>query len=169
MDNITANITTTISANMADSGVPAIGQITESVNKLYNTQYSYGKGQRKINEPLILEGTANAAPVTIDLYGDERNIFNQQARFTSIKEIIIINTETASGKVLTVGNAGSTPNSLGMGSGSHTMKIGPGGKRHISEPIDGILAGSSLNNFKLDPGANSIAYQIWIFGENANL
>lgn len=169
MDQISGNVTTTVSFACADTGVPVINQVSTNLSLTAQTAYTYGKGQLKVNEAVPIVGTANATPVVINLYGDLTNIFNQQARFTSVKEVIIRNLETESGRVLTVGNASSTPHSLGMGAGTYTMAIGPGGQRRISEPIDGMLAGENANLIKLDPGAKSIQYEIIIVGENANL
>ena len=125
--------------------------------------YLNGTGGEQADIWFTDKRTVVAAPETIDLRQLPSAIvdaFGGNVSFTSLKEIVIFNTETAAGKNLTL--SGGAMTAFGAG-GNET--VGPRGIFHRSSPVDGfpIIAGTG-DLLTIDPGVNTIIYHIILLG-----
>ena len=97
---------------------------------------------------------------TIDLTSTLKDAFGDTMALAKIKEIIIINNETGTGKNLTLsGNA-----LVAFGAGGNET-VGPKGVFHRSSPIDGFtITNTTQDQLTIDAGANTISYDLIIIG-----
>ncbi len=125
-------------------------------------KYTNGTGANQGNAFFADKRTLTGAPETIDLTADLVDAFGTTLAFTKIKEIIFFNTNTATGKILTIsGNALADM----LGGTAPTMKIGPGGVRRLSSPVDGFtITNTTQDQLTVDPGADTITYWLIIIG-----
>lgn len=127
-----------------------------------------GTGASQIDTVWSDTRTASATPDTLDLRGSLTGANGATLNFAEIVLIVIINRATTAGYLLTVGDAASNPIASIMEAATHRLNIGPSGAGILWNPIDGYATtAGSADVLQIDPGANSIEYDIFIAGRSA--
>jgi len=111
--------------------------------------------------------TVTGAAEALDLAGSLTSLINGQAvTFAEICFIGVNMVTQTSGYTLTIGG-GSTPLAL-FADPTHKILIGPGGPFIWSNFVNGVTIGAgSTDLLKIDPGANTITYDIILIGRSA--
>ncbi len=111
--------------------------------------------------------TATAAPVDIDLHTSLTDVYGNAATFVTVKGIFIHNRSTTTTEILTVGGD-AAPFINWIGAANDTVKIGPDGIFLLWSPINGYAVTNAANDvLQIDPGADTIEYDIVIIGTSA--
>lgn len=109
--------------------------------------------------------TVTGASETLDLCESLTDVFGDSVDFSSVKGIYIRNKATTSGYDLKVGKAGGSAFDDFVGGSDAALTIGPGGHATLWSPVDGYTAaGGTQDELKIDPGANTISYDIALLG-----
>lgn len=114
--------------------------------------------------------TVTAAAETLDLSALTRTVFGDSATiaFVKIKGLVIRNRNAVAGENLTVGNAAANGWTGWTNPATATTAIGPNAWRGFWEPsLAGVAVAGGSKNLKLDPGAATIAYDIFVLGTSA--
>lgn len=125
-------------------------------------KYTNGTGANQANAFFADKRTVTGASETIDLTADLSDAFGTTLVFTKIKELIIYNTNTATGKVLDI-----TGNALTdiISSASPKITIGPSGVARFVSPVDGFtITNTTQDQLTIDPSTDTITYWLIIIG-----
>ena len=127
-----------------------------------------GTGASQTDKVWTDSGTAAASANTVDLMGSLTDINGATISFAGgVVLIAVKNTSTTTGYNLTVG-AGSNPFAGWSGAGANTRIIKPGGFEIWYSPIDDVVPVAGTGDIiTLDPGANTVTYDIMIVGRSA--
>lgn len=109
-----------------------------------------------------------ATTENLDLAGGITNAFGTTVTFARVKGILIHNKNTTAGHTLTIGGASSAAFVLFVDT-SDKYAIGPNGVFFAWEPSAAgkVVTATTADILKMDAGANTIAYDIWIIGATA--
>lgn len=112
--------------------------------------------------------TAAAAPDLLDLRGVLVGAL-QPSNDAKVVALFIRSKAVVAGKVLSVGGAGANPAFAGLfGDATDKIKIGAGGVFAWYAPVDTLLTtGGTADILAIDPGADTIDYEIVILGRTA--
>ncbi len=111
--------------------------------------------------------TATAAADDIDLDTSLTDVYGTAADFVKVRGIFIHNRSTVSGEYLSVGGDGNALVNW-VGNLSDIVKIGPNGVLLLWSPIDGYAVTAGTGDIlQIDPGADTIEYDIVIIGTSA--
>lgn len=111
--------------------------------------------------------TATAAADDIDLVNLTcDDAFGTRLSFVTIKGIFIRNRTTTTDHALAVGGD-AAPFVNWVGAGNDILNIGPDGLFMLWSPIDGYAVAGGADVLQIDPGANTIEYDIIIIGTSA--
>lgn len=126
-----------------------------------------GTGSSQVDRVFSDTRSAAAAVDTLDLAGVLTDAFGATLTFAKVTGIIIKNKETATGKKLTLGG-NANPFLPIFGDATDKLIVGPGGVLVLTGPVDGyaVTAGTG-DKLDIDPGANTVAYDIIILGRSA--
>jgi hypothetical protein len=153
-----------ISESLA-AGATRAAQVTVPLSLESTTTYTDGSAANMVNDTYYFSGSAAGTPTTINL--STIVCTDGTVGLTYIREIIIANDATNSAYTLIYGG-GTTPFTPELAGTTPTEIIQPGtAKRVVSKPLGttGHVVSTAVN-VKLDPGANTVAFRIWIFGSN---
>lgn len=120
----------------------------------YNQAFTEGTIANALDDVYGVEGTAAASPDTIDIVGGITNVYGETMSPGLLKTLIIKNDGTALGEDLTLGNHANHILCEG------TIESGGIFVRHY--PYGLALSGGSQDTIKLDPGANTIPYEVFL-------
>jgi hypothetical protein len=155
----TVNITDTLAAGATrPAAFAAPIQITKSL--------SYANGNTaalQVNRQYYFSGSAVATPTTINL--STVVCIDNSVGFTFVRELWIWNDGTVDAHTLAC-FGGTTPFAPHLAGTTPTQIIHPGGlPGGFSKPLGtaGHAVGSNIN-VKIDPGANTIAFRIYVLG-----
>ena len=111
--------------------------------------------------------SAAASADALDLAGGLTNAFGSALTFAKVKGISIHNKATTSGYKLAIGANGAGLANW-VASVGDIVNLGPDGLFLLWSPVDGYaVTGTSADILQIDPGANTIAYDIVIIGTSA--
>lgn len=116
------------------------------------------------------ERTVTAAAETLDLTALTRTVFGDTAtlNFVKVKGLVIKNKSTTAGENLTVGNAATNGWTGWTNPATATIAIGPNAWQGFWEPnLAGRAVSGTNKSLKIDPGAATIVYRIFILGASA--
>ncbi len=111
--------------------------------------------------------TPAASADTLDLRGVLTNAEGTAIQFAEVTGFGIANLSESTGEVLTIG-AGSNPFITWLKATGDGVVLGPGGIFYISSPLDGYATtNSSADILTIDPGSDTISYEIIIIGRSS--
>jgi len=144
--------------------------LEDAVNNLsLSKSDSLANGTSANQADLIWHDTRSAAGSAdaLDLAASLTDAFGNTLTFAKIKGIFIHNKSTTSGYKLAVGaNAAALIN--WVAASGDIVNVGPDGYLLVWSPIDGYaVTGTSADILQIDPGANTVAYDIVIIGTSA--
>jgi len=143
-----------------------IGPAKDNVNTSVSIAWTDGSGANQANKQWSKTATLTATSATFDL-SSLTGTFGT-VTFTKIKALILINTSTTDGAMLTVGNAASNVWSAPFGGSTQTVKVGPGSCLILSamtaQSSGPWTVDSSNKNLKIDAGAATITYKLILIG-----
>jgi len=135
-----------------------------------STEWISGTGDAMADLSFSDRRSAAAAADAIDLRGSLVGAFGNVLSFVEVKLILIVNRATTSTHVLSVG-AGSNPAFSGLfGATGDIIKVAAGGTFLWIAPYDGsglLTTAGTADILTIDPGANTISYDIVILGASA--
>ena len=154
-----------------DGSYLTVGDLTTkkvSVNLPYETKYPYSAaGSAGASANLFVADSRNvaAASETIDFNSTLVDVLGNTANFATILEIGIHNKSTTATENLTLtGNI----MSILVGNDAHQALVHPDGWWWLSSPVDGFaVTATSDDELTVDPGAATIAYDIFVLGVSA--
>ena len=114
--------------------------------------------------------TVTGASEDIDLAGNVlfKDAFGNTITFVKVKAVFIHNTSTTATETLSVGGAAGTQFSNWVGAVNDEVNVGPDGLFMLWSPTDGYAVGAGATDLlKIDPGADTIIYDIVIIGTSA--
>ncbi len=113
-------------------------------------------------------GSAAAAPVSIDVLGGLTSVLTGDAiSFVTLCAVVVVNKSTTSTEILTIGGGANPVVDLWKTTGD-AAEIGPSGVFVWFSPIDGCVPVAGTGDIlTLDPGADTIAYDILLLGRSA--
>lgn len=169
---MSANGTVTTNIQLADvvttSATRPVG-VNIPVNIQIGQTYTAGTGANQIDKVAYLSGTAAATPTTIDL--QTMDCLNGDVGFTTIRGIAVYNDSSTPTHALTIGPAASDGFLGPFGDASDRLVIDGSTtttKSHVILSRPGTTAGwtvsSSLKNFVIDPGSDSVPFRVVVFG-----
>lgn len=133
----------------------------------FNTALGNGTGLDQANRIFADERTlATTASDDFDLAGGLTDIYGQTLTLTKVKAIVVYNTATVAGEILTVGG-GSNPFITWIGDGSDTVKVFPEGLLALVNPsLAGYTVTASTGDILrvTNSGASNITYRIVLIG-----
>ena len=160
----------TITASPTYSGTNSVSTPTVSPQISQTITFTNGTGSNQGNLLYYNQRTVTGAAETIDLT-TLTDVYGTTLSWAKVKAIILINTATTAGYILTVGAAasnawvgGSTANAGPLVDTTDKVVIGSGGVMYFSSPVDGFSVSGTSKNLKVDPGANTITYTLAILG-----
>lgn len=160
---------TTIQALLSASfsGTSDLSTVLETIVQPYTIKLPDGTGNNQANG--IWSDRRTLTTITsdlLDLFGVLTDSFGAVLNFTKIRAVLIVNTETAAGRTLTIGNAGATPCALWFSAAAQSELLHRGGMSLHVSPADGWTIVNGVSDiFKIDnPTAFSITYDIYIVG-----
>lgn len=159
--NVTANLK--LSVTTSETLATGLGTGTVGGTSGLNVAFANGTGANNINEYWSKDHTAAAAADTYTLSA-LTDAVGRTVAFAKIRLLMIVNLSTFP---LTVGNAGTHPWAAPFDAATDTVKVPAGGCLLLVAPDSSGLAVASgtSDQLKIDPGANTVEYQITIFGE----
>ena len=165
MSVLDTTIQTLLSASFSRNS--DLSTVLETIVQPYTVKLPDGTGTNQANG--IWSDRRTLTTVTsdsLDLFGVLTDSFGVVLNFTKIRAVLIINTETAAGRTLTIGNAGINPCALWFSAAVQSELLHRGGvSLHVS-PADGwAVANGASDILKIDnPTAFSITYDVYIVG-----
>ena len=133
------------------------------INLLFSETYASGTGSNQVNESWIDTRTVTAAPETLDLdSGVLINRFGETLTLSKVRVLIIRNKATTTGHILSL--TGDFLIGLSITDNSPIQVVAPGGLLVMTSPIDGITVGVGADDLTVNPGVNTISYDIAILG-----
>jgi hypothetical protein len=158
--------TVAVAVTMKDSLQPGPTVVTPyAVPLTVNVSTTYGNGTaaNQCQKCYQHAGTAAAAPVDIDLTTTANT--DGTTGFAFVREVVIVNLGGADGLDLTTGG-GTNPFAPYLGGTAPTTTIKAGTARTFSNPLSalGWPVSGGAKTIRLDPGANNVPYQVFIFG-----
>ena len=113
--------------------------------------------------------TAAGAPDDIDLVGNAAFVdaFGNTITFAKIKGIFIHNRNTTAGHNLAIGGDVAPFANWVSDAASDIVNVGPNGKLLLWSPIDGYACAGGSDILQIDPGADTIIYDIVLIGTSA--
>lgn len=116
--------------------------------------------------------TATAAPDDLDVFdaagGELFDPFGNDIAMAKVKGVCIHNRSTTAGETLTIGAVGGAEELMLFGLATSTYVLGPDGIFFIWEPcLAAHAAGAGNDHLRIDPGANTIIYDVVIYGTTA--
>lgn len=155
----------TVQASIYQAETLTIGLTTDNVSETLGVSLSFtnGTGAGKVNERWTKGATATAAAVTYTL-SSLTDALGRTIAFTKVRALLIVNKGT---NALTVGDAGTNPWVAPFGGATQTVTVPAGGALLLLAPDASGLAvtASSSDQLKIDPGANTVEFEISIVGE----
>jgi len=146
--------TQTVASDLSD-GAPDV------INQTLSKSTTYGTTSNKADKVFHDQATASAAAVTYDLAdGTLTDIKGASVVMAKVRKLVIHNTSTTTTEKLTIGG-GSDPIAGISG------EIGPDGWIVWENPVDGYTVGANADVITVDPGADTITFDIWIVGTSA--
>lgn len=135
----------------------------------YSKSLTDGTAANQADRIYEVEGNVTAAgPVSIDVAGALVNLFGGAAVFAKIKQIVIVNTTTTSGKTIEVG--GDANGLIGMlVDKTDKISVGPDGCIAWMSPVDGYtVTGGTGDILAITTGsATAVGYKVMIVGTSA--
>ena len=124
--------------------------------------YAAGTGPGQANKFAQLNGSAAAAVVDTDLTAVACS--DGSTGFSHVREVIVWNDDLVN--QLTVG-LGTNPFNPFLGGTSPWAIVEPGSHRRFFKPlgINGWTVDSTHKTLRIDPGANTISYRIYVHGD----
>lgn len=155
-----------LTSNIVDSlaaGATRTATLAVPMGLDVSTSYTDGVTTGKFNRTYYLSSSAVATPTIINL--STIVCTDLTVGMTHVRVIIIANDDTVDTHTLIYG-AGTTPFSPDLGGTTPTETIQPGtAKMVVSKPLGALGHAVSTNiNVKIDPGANTVPFRIWIYG-----
>lgn len=148
--------------NSGDTGAPGAKM---PISVTGSRGYTDGSSDNQGDVVIFERSTPAAAADTWDLTGGLTDIYGNTVTLAKIREIWIHNLSTTSGELLTLG--GNVMSVLG-GAAGDTPIIHPNGHWIMAAPIDGYaVVGAASDALTVDPGANTISYDMRIIGVKA--
>lgn len=147
----------------------ATGGLTNALETIainYTKSLTNGTGDNKADRFFRVSASAAAAAVTYDLdSGDLVDIYGNAITFTKIRALVIVNKSTTSGEILTIGGDWFTTKVLSGTTPS--LDIQPDSTLFLTAAIDGyVVTATSADVLSIDPGANTISYDLILVGED---
>lgn len=143
-----------------------IGPAKDNVNTSQSITWTDGSGASQANKQWSKTATLTATSATFDLSGLTGTFGT--VTFTKIKALVLINTSTTDGAMLTVGNAASNVWAAPFGGSTQTVKVGPGSCLILSamtaQSTGAWTVDSSNKNLKIDAGSATITYKLILIG-----
>lgn len=165
MGQLEATIQSLISASyLNDSDLTTV---LETVVRPYTVKLYEGTGVGQANA-LWTDRRTLAAGITdsLDLAGGLTDAFGDTLNFTTIRAVLLYNTETSAGRTLTIGNAAVNPCALWFSAAVQSETLHREGiSLHVS-PTDGWTVGAGASDVLriTNPTAFSITYDIYVIG-----
>lgn len=143
-----------------------IGPAKDNVNTSVSIAWTDGSGASQANKQWSKTATLTATSATFDLTSLTGTFGT--VTFTKIKGLILINTSTTDGAMLTVGNAASNVWAAPFGGSTQTVKVGPGSCLVLSamtaQSTGAWTVDASNKNLKIDAGSATITYKLVLIG-----
>lgn len=152
------NVTDTLAAGTTRPSAVAVPmQFDKSLN------YADGTTANKSTREYYYSGTATATPTVIDL--STIVCSDGSVGMTHVRECWVYNDDTVDTHTLSC-FGGTTPFAPHLAGTTPTQVIHPGGlPGGFSKPLGTAGHAVSTNvNLKVDPGANTVAFRVWILG-----
>lgn len=130
-----------------------------------NQDYTDGSGDNQGDVIVFIRDSAAAAPDSHDLYDSLVDIYGNAVTLAKIREIWVRNLSTTSGETLALGGN----IFVVMGSDANdTPIVHPSGEWYMGAPLDGyVVTDASAHILTLEPGANTIPYDLRLIGVKA--
>lgn len=145
--------------NSGDTGQPG-GKMPIAVTQ--PQIYTDGSSDNQGDVIIFKRASATASADTYDLTGGLTDIYGNAVTLAKIREIWIHNLSSTSGQLLTIG--GLIMAAL-LGGTTETAIVHPGGDWMQAAPVDGYtVTGTTQDTLTVDPGANTISYDLRILG-----
>ncbi|MCI0351567.1 MAG: hypothetical protein L0Z53_19260 [Acidobacteriales bacterium] len=145
-----------------------LSTVTDNATVDYGDSLASGTGLDQCDLKFHDRRTLSATTEELDLAGSLTDAFGQTITFAKVKGILIHNRNTTAGQTLIIGGAAANAFPL-FTDVTDKYTLGPDGKFLAWEPS---LAGKAVtagtgDKLKLDAGANTVTYDIVIFGTSA--
>lgn len=148
------------------SATNTIATAKDNVNTSVSIAWTDGSGANQANKQWSKTATLTATSTTLDLTSLTGTFGT--VTFTKIKALILINTSTTDGAMLTVGNAASNQWYAPFGGSAHTVKVGPGSCLVLSamtaQSTGAWTVDASNKSLKIDAGSATITYKLVLIG-----
>ena len=141
----------------------------DNITWTFSDSLANGTGANQADVVWKDTGSAAGAVVDIDLHTSLDTVFTGiVATFVTIKGIIIHNKSTTPGENLIIGADAAPLANWVANAATDTVIIGPDGIFLLWSPIDGYaVTDAGADILQIDPGADTIAYDIMIIGTSA--
>jgi hypothetical protein len=112
--------------------------------------------------------TLTATSENLDLAGVLLDAYSAVITFAKIRAMIIHNRTLTTGFKLAVGGAASNQFINWVGNANDIINVGPGGTLVLTSPVDGFAVTPDTGDLlKVDAGANTIQYDVFLIGTSA--
>lgn len=140
----------------------------DAFDYLKENTYSYGTGANACNLFYADTRTLVAGSETLDLNDTVVDAFGSTCIFTKVKLLLLRNQSTTAGELIVVsGDFLYYDTTSPLGGTTPYLRLQPGETRVMQSPIVGFPVNASSDNIVLNPGTNTITYDIIIAGSTA--
>lgn len=138
-----------------------------NLNVTEEVEFTSGTGTLQADLQFYDTRTLTGASESLDLAGGLADVFGNTLTFADVKSLYIKNTSTAKGEDLLVGGAAANALATPFGDSSDKIRIRAEGHISLAAPRDGYaVTGGTGDLLKIDPGADTITYDIIILGDS---
>ncbi len=126
--------------------------------------YTSGTGANAVQKMAYITGSAAASTVDIDL--STIVCSDASTGFSYIRECLVFNDSATDGQVLLLG-LGTNPWRPYLSGTTDTLRLEASDVKRISKPLGthGYTVDSSNKILRLNPGANTITYRVYVYGD----
>jgi hypothetical protein len=164
----TLNMTLKLVLQHLYQNAPDIGAPLDDFRLDLSDSLAQGTGAEQADLVWYDERSLIGASETLDFAAGPVNVFGAVLTFKKIRGLVIANKATLSGAALTIGGAAANALASMFGATTDTVIVGPGGILLLWSPTDAYVVTPGTGDLlKIDAGAATITYDIYVIGTSA--